>query len=102
MPAFTIKEGVYYNFDNRPAWFVLIRRASEQVRRVIPPILKNLATDLIALTVYRPLAKLSWLGEGYALTLSACRCTRIAIAVSTRCAPTRAIDLALNREKVYS
>ena len=57
---------LYYNFDNRPAWFVLIWRASERVRRVIsimPPILKNLATDLIALTVYWPLAKLSWLGE---------------------------------------
>ena len=57
---------LYYNFDNRPVWFVLIWRASERVRRVIsimPPILKNLATDLIALTVYWPLAKLSWLGE---------------------------------------
>ena len=57
---------LYYNFDNRPAWFVLIWRASERFRRVIsimPPFLKNLATDLIALTVYLPLAKLSWLGE---------------------------------------
>ena len=57
---------LYYNFDNRPAWFVLIWLASERVRRVIsimPPILKNLATDLSALTVYWPLAKLSWLGE---------------------------------------
>ena len=57
---------LYYNFDNRPAWFVLIWRASEQVRRVIsimPANLKNMVTDLIALTVYWPLAKLSWLGE---------------------------------------
>ena len=57
---------LYYNFDNRPAWFVLIWRASELIRRVIsimPPIVKNVATDLIALTVYWPLAKLSWLGE---------------------------------------
>jgi SAM-dependent methyltransferase len=57
---------LYYNFDNRPAWFVLIWRSSEWIRRVIsimPPILKNSTTDLIALTVYWPLAKLSWLGE---------------------------------------
>jgi SAM-dependent methyltransferase len=57
---------LYYNFENRRAWFVLIWRVSEQVRRAIsimPPILKNLASDLIALTVYLPLAKLSWLGE---------------------------------------
>jgi SAM-dependent methyltransferase len=57
---------LYYNFDNRPTWFALIWRVSEQVRRVIsimPPLLKNLATDLIAFTVYWPLAKLSWLGE---------------------------------------
>jgi SAM-dependent methyltransferase len=57
---------LYYNFDNRPAWFVLIWRASERVRRVIsimPPILKNFTTDLSALAVYWPLAKLSWLGE---------------------------------------
>jgi SAM-dependent methyltransferase len=59
---------LYYNFDNRPVWFVLIWRASELIRRVIsimPPILKNLATDLIALTVYWPLSKLSWLGERF-------------------------------------
>jgi SAM-dependent methyltransferase len=57
---------LYYNFDNRSVWFVLLWRASERVRRVIsimPPILKNGVTDLIALTVYWPLAKLSWLGE---------------------------------------
>jgi SAM-dependent methyltransferase len=57
---------LYYNFDNRPAWFVLMWHVSEQARRVIsimPLIAKNLATDLIALTVYWPLAKLSWLGE---------------------------------------
>jgi SAM-dependent methyltransferase len=57
---------LYYNFDNRPGWFVLIWRASELVRRVIcimPPFFKNLATDLIASTVYWPLAKLSWLGQ---------------------------------------
>jgi ubiquinone/menaquinone biosynthesis C-methylase UbiE len=57
---------LYYNFENRPAWFVLLWRASERVRRVIsvmPPFWKNLASDLIALTVYWPLAKLSWLGE---------------------------------------
>ena len=56
---------LYYNFDNRPAWFVLIWRASDQIRRVIsvmPPILKNFTTDLIALTVYWPLARISWLG----------------------------------------
>jgi ubiquinone/menaquinone biosynthesis C-methylase UbiE len=57
---------LYYNFDNRPAWFVLIWRASELVRRavsIMPPTMKNVATDLFALTVYWPLAKLSWLAE---------------------------------------
>ena len=57
---------LYYNFDNRPTWFVLIWRASELVRRVIsvmPPFFKNVVTDLIALTVYWPLAQLAWLAE---------------------------------------
>jgi SAM-dependent methyltransferase len=60
---------LYYAFDNRPWWFRLIWHATDLARRLIcglPPNLKHLVTDLVALFVYLPLAKLSrllkWLG----------------------------------------
>ncbi|MEM7300514.1 MAG: class I SAM-dependent methyltransferase [Pseudomonadota bacterium] len=53
---------LYYRFDNRPAWFRAIWKASELLRGVIsrlPNSLKNVVTDLIALLVYWPLARLA-------------------------------------------
>jgi len=51
---------LYYRFDNRPAWFRTIWRASDLVRRCIarlPFRLKRAVTDLIAVSVYWPMAR---------------------------------------------
>jgi ubiquinone/menaquinone biosynthesis C-methylase UbiE len=56
---------LYYAFDNRPAWFRLVWRISDIFRRAIcalPFGLKKVVTDLIAATVYFPLARTAgWL-----------------------------------------
>jgi SAM-dependent methyltransferase len=57
---------LYYSLDNRPAWFRLLWKASDLVRHVIfklPSALKFMVTDALALVVYWPLARLSWLTE---------------------------------------
>jgi len=57
---------IYYAFDNRPAWFRLLWRMSDLLRRVLskmPFRLKSLITDLIAALVYWPLARTARLGE---------------------------------------
>ncbi|HEX8180970.1 MAG TPA: class I SAM-dependent methyltransferase [Pyrinomonadaceae bacterium] len=51
---------LYYAFDNRPAWFRLLWRASDTGRRTIsrlPFRLRRSLTDLIALSIYWPLAR---------------------------------------------
>ena len=51
---------LYYAFDNRPFWFRVLWKISDLLRRVIsvmPAMLKNVVTDLIALLVYFPLAR---------------------------------------------
>ncbi|MCI5164664.1 MAG: class I SAM-dependent methyltransferase [Candidatus Electrothrix sp. GM3_4] len=53
---------LYYAFDNRPWWFRLIWRISDLGRRIVfrlPTVLKQIVTDIIALLVYWPLAKMS-------------------------------------------
>ncbi|GAB3646135.1 class I SAM-dependent methyltransferase [Ramlibacter alkalitolerans] len=53
---------LYYRFDNRPLWFRALWQASNLVRRgvsALPPRAKHTATDLIAFTVYWPLARLA-------------------------------------------
>ena len=65
---------LYYRFDNRPAWFRLVWRMSDLMRRGIyrlPPSLKSFATDLLAYTVYWPLSRLSALVEKLGLNPSA-------------------------------
>jgi len=57
---------LYYSFDNRPPWFRALWKASDLLRAVIscmPPRLKFLVTDALALTVHWPLACLAWFGE---------------------------------------
>lgn len=57
---------LYYRFDNRPAWFRLVWKASELARAAIsamPNGMKHFLTDMIALTIYWPLARLAWCGE---------------------------------------
>jgi SAM-dependent methyltransferase len=51
---------LYYAFDNRPPWFKRVWRASDLLRRMIsilPYPLKYTASQVIALTVYLPLAR---------------------------------------------
>lgn len=53
---------LYYAFDNRPAWYRAVWRASDLLRRGICRLrfpLKKALTDLIAVTVYWPLARIS-------------------------------------------
>ncbi len=57
---------LYYRFDNRPMWFRALWRATDVIRRLVsrlPHPLKMLASQLIAATVYWPLARLSALLE---------------------------------------
>ena len=53
---------LYYNFDNRPYWFRSLWRLSNLFRLCIcklPPVYKQIATDLTALIVYWPLSRFS-------------------------------------------
>lgn len=55
---------LYYAFDQRPWWFRILWRISDMIRRVIsvlPGRAKNICCDVIALTVYLPLARTAWL-----------------------------------------
>jgi ubiquinone/menaquinone biosynthesis C-methylase UbiE len=53
---------LYYAFDNRPFWFRWIWRVSDVFRQLIcllPFSIKKIVTDLIAIFIYFPLARLS-------------------------------------------
>ena len=55
---------LYYKFDNRNFLFVLIWKLSDLLRKIIsqlPEILKILFSDLLALFVYYPLARISFI-----------------------------------------
>lgn len=57
---------LYYALDNKPAWYRAIWRASDAVRRAVaamPRPLKFATCQLIAATVYWPLARAAWLLE---------------------------------------
>lgn len=67
---------LYYRFDNRPVWFRALWSVSDLVRRAIhrlPSGEKHIATDIIALTVYWPLARLAKLFNAPSLPLYAYR-----------------------------
>jgi len=54
---------LYYRFDNRPAWFRLLYQVSNLVRKVIshmPHSLRYLISQIIAATIYFPLARIAW------------------------------------------
>jgi SAM-dependent methyltransferase len=64
---------LYYRFDNRPAWFRALWRASELLRGIIsrmPETPKWLTTDLLAFTVYWPISRIAWLVEKVGLNPS--------------------------------
>ncbi len=63
---------LYYAFDNRPAWFRGVWKVSEIFRRAISAMpfgLKKIVTDLIAVTVYFPLAKTAALLEKFGVNV---------------------------------
>jgi len=64
---------LYYSFDNRPRWFRWLWRLSNAARlliRRLPPHPKQLFTDLIALTIYWPLSRISSLAEAAGLPVA--------------------------------
>lgn len=53
---------LYYALDNKPWWYKAIWKTSDLARKLIyrlPPTIKHLVTDSVALLVYFPLARLS-------------------------------------------
>jgi ubiquinone/menaquinone biosynthesis C-methylase UbiE len=57
---------LYYALENKPFWFRLVWRCSDALRRTIaqlPPFVKMRVTDIIAATVYFPLARLARIRE---------------------------------------
>lgn len=57
---------LYYKFDNRPFWFVLVWRVSDVLRRIIstlPASIKSVVTDTLALFVYFPLARIALMAD---------------------------------------
>ncbi len=64
---------LYYAFDNRSATFRMIWRASELIRATVsalPPALKQLAAEVLAVTVYFPLARSAALLEKLGMGVS--------------------------------
>jgi SAM-dependent methyltransferase len=65
---------LYYAFDNRPRWFRWLWQLSNTARlliRRLPPRPKQLITDMIALTLYWPLARFAALAETAGLPVGA-------------------------------
>lgn len=61
---------LYYSFDNRPRWFRCLWQISNLARLLIhrlPPHFKTFVTDLIAISIYWPLARLAALVEYFGL-----------------------------------
>lgn len=57
---------LYYAFDNRPAWFRAVWKASDLLRRLVssaPYPLKYFISQAIALLIYLPLARLARMAE---------------------------------------
>lgn len=55
---------LYYAFDNKPLWFRMLWRASDLLRQLVsrmPHGLRFVSSQLLAVVVYWPLARLAWL-----------------------------------------
>ena len=64
---------LYYAFDNRSILFRLIWRFSDLLRLAIcrlPPVIKHRVTDILAVLLYYPLARLSLLAERWDVEVS--------------------------------
>lgn len=87
---------LYYAFDNRPWWFRLLWRASDVVRQAVsraPMGVRYVLSQVIAATIYCPLARLSWLLERVGVKVDALPCQPIVRSLSMSCAPTRSTVL---------
>lgn len=65
---------LYYAFDNRPSWFRGLWKISDFVRQIIsklPTSLKHIIAEILAVTVYFPLARMAYLLEKAGLNVSA-------------------------------
>lgn len=65
---------LYYAFDNRPAWFRLLWRCSDLIRRAVSKLpfpARNLFCQIAAALVYWPLARLALLLEGIGIDVDA-------------------------------
>lgn len=63
---------LYYAFDNRPRWFRTIWRVSELLRAVLsrsPFRVRSAICDVIAATVYLPVARAAALGERFGVSV---------------------------------
>lgn len=63
---------LYYRFDNRPAWFRAIWKMSDIVRKVVskmPHSLRYISSQILAGTVYFPLARTAKLVEKFGLNV---------------------------------
>jgi ubiquinone/menaquinone biosynthesis C-methylase UbiE len=63
---------LYYSFDNRPAWFRAVWKASDSVRRSIsrmPHPLRYALSQVIATTIYFPMARISLMLEELGLNV---------------------------------
>jgi ubiquinone/menaquinone biosynthesis C-methylase UbiE len=57
---------LYYSFDNRPAWFRAVWRASDQLRKLLARLpfgARKTITTMLAATVYWPLTRVALFGE---------------------------------------
>lgn len=65
---------IYYAFDNRPAWFRMLWRASDFLRKLIsrsPYPLRHALSQVIAIFIYYPFARFSLLLEVIGLSVEA-------------------------------
>jgi len=64
---------LYYNFENKPWWYRGIWKSSDLIRRIIsnlPKTPKKLVCDVIAITIYFPLIRLSLVLERLGIDVS--------------------------------
>jgi len=64
---------LYYAFDNRPPWFRAVWRTSEAIRLVVsrlPRRVRQVVSDLLAIGIYYPLARVAAAGEALTLNVS--------------------------------
>jgi len=64
---------LYYAFDNRPFWYFLIWKCTDIIRKIVsksPFFLKYFLTNIIAIVIYFPLARISFYLEKIGIDVS--------------------------------